>query len=79
MRLMMMKFAFVLLLSVLMGGCNAAKQAASTPTPTPVPTPTLATATVAVGTGPVSVAVNSVTNQIYVANDNSNNVTVITP
>src|SRR5271170_7304332 len=34
-------------------------------------------ATVPVGTGPVAVAVNSVTNQIYVLNQTSENVTVI--
>ena len=35
------------------------------------------TTTVAVGAGPIAVAVNPVTNQIYVVNANSNNVTVI--
>ena len=38
---------------------------------------TNATTTVAVGTDPLAVAVNPVTNKIYVANDGSNNVTVI--
>jgi len=35
------------------------------------------TTTVAAGAGPVAVAVNPVTNKIYVANQNSDNVTVI--
>src|SRR5260370_13795952 len=35
------------------------------------------TATVAAGTNPLRIAVNPVTNKIYVANQNSNNVTVI--
>jgi len=35
------------------------------------------TATVAAGTSPRAVAINPVTNKIYVANTNSNNVTVI--
>ena len=35
------------------------------------------TTTVATGTFPLAVAVNPVTNKIYVANRNSNNVTVI--
>ncbi len=38
---------------------------------------TNSTTTVSAGTGPVSVAVNPVTNKIYVANSGSNNVTVI--
>ena len=38
---------------------------------------TNATTTVAAGTNPYAVAVNPVTNKIYVANDGSNNVTVI--
>ncbi len=38
---------------------------------------TNATTTVAAGTSPFSVAVNPVTNKIYVANYGSNNVTVI--
>ena len=38
---------------------------------------TNSTTTVTVGTEPVSVAVNPVTNKIYVANGNSANVTVI--
>jgi DNA-binding beta-propeller fold protein YncE len=37
------------------------------------------TTTVAVGSYPQAVAVNSVTNQIYVANEDSNSVTVLTP
>ncbi|MEP6810217.1 MAG: hypothetical protein ABI992_08225 [Chthoniobacterales bacterium] len=37
------------------------------------------TTTVAVGTSPFPVAVNPITNKIYVPNINSNNVTVITP
>ncbi len=79
MRPMAMKPAlfYILSFSVVLCGCNASKQAASTPAPTP--TPTAATATVAVGTQPQAVAVNSVTNQIYVANEGSNTVTVLTP
>ena len=38
---------------------------------------TLSTTTVTVGYGPQGIAINSVTNKIYVANTNGNNVTVI--
>ena len=69
MRLLATKPALMfstLLCSVVLCGCNSAKQAANTPTPTPTPTP--ATVTVATGTNPDAVAVNPVTNKIYVAN-----------
>jgi uncharacterized lipoprotein YajG len=74
---MAMKLVFVLLCSVVLCGCNASKQAASTPAPTPLPTPTAVTATVATGAGPYRVAVNAITNLIYVANYASNNVMVL--
>jgi YVTN family beta-propeller protein len=78
MRLLATKPALMLLTllcSVVLCGCSSAKQAANTPTPTPTPAP--ATASVATGTDPNAVAVNPVTNKIYVANQGSNNVTVI--
>ena len=80
MRLLAMKPVLLsaLLCSVLLCGCNAVKQSASTLT---VPAQTSVTATVAVGTFPDAVAVNSNTNQIYVVNNNasgsSGSVTVI--